>query len=356
MNRLEETRKIVDEILLNINDTVERRCGYVHLYGVSKFAAMLALRRGLDPEISAICGMFHDIYTYRTGIIQFHDQNGAEDVRPIIRDMGIFSEDEQVIILSAIFHHSDKKNIHKPYDELLKDADVLQHYLYNTDMPVRKKEADRLEAILKELALPYDFEIIEDERPKKKDIATEDKRTKLANIAQMLVSKVIEGLPEDEDYRIICRYWPDKDIHNVVKGSWCACFVYHCCIEAGFVLPIRHPLVSHRFAGVGAWLQWARLSETGFFHSVDDSSFIPERGDIVIYEKLLTNDPHDHIGVVLSCEDGKIIAAEGNMDNKNKAGIVNRSSRENVAGFIRIDNGFEYEHTGRKYDPKYLVK
>jgi len=140
MNRLEETRKIVDEILLNINDVVERRCGYIHLYSVSEFAAMLALKRELNPEIAAICGMLHDVYSYRTGIIQFHDQNGAEDVRPIIRDMGIFNEEEQVTILSAIFHHSDKKNIHKPYDELLKDADVLQHYLNNTGLRFCKTE------------------------------------------------------------------------------------------------------------------------------------------------------------------------------------------------------------------------
>lgn len=251
MNRLEETRKIVDEILLGNNDTVERRCGYVHLYGVSKFAAMLALRRGLDPEISSICGMFHDIYTYRTGLIQLHDQNGAEDVRPIIRDLKIFNEDEQVIILSAIFHHSDKKNIHKPYDELLKDADIFQHFLYNTDIPVRKKEAARLEDILKELALPYEFKIVEDADSMDNDTAKADIRAKLADIAEILALKEIIGLPNDEEYRRICRYWPDKDIYNVLKGAWCACFVYHCCMKAGFVF-------AHKASPGVSQVRWCR--------------------------------------------------------------------------------------------------
>lgn len=114
--------------------------------------------------------------------------------------------------------------------------------------------------------------------------------------------------------------------------------------------------MSHRFAGVGAWLDWSRLSETELFHNVDDPSFIPKRGDIVIYEKLLTNSPHDHIGVVLSCEDDIITVAEGNVDNKNKSGVIKRSCRENLAGFIRIDNGFKYDQTGQTYDPKALIK
>ena len=62
------------------------------------------------------------------------------------------------------------------------------------------------------------------------------------------------------------------------------------------------------------------------------------------------------VGVVLSCEGDKMTVAEGNVDNKNKSGIVNRNCREKIAGFIRIDNQFKYEYNGRVYDPKRLVK
>ena len=36
MNRIEKVREAVDAVLLNIADAGERRCGYMHLYGVSQ--------------------------------------------------------------------------------------------------------------------------------------------------------------------------------------------------------------------------------------------------------------------------------------------------------------------------------
>lgn len=35
MNRVEKLRNYIDEILLNMIDNEERRCAYVHLYGVA---------------------------------------------------------------------------------------------------------------------------------------------------------------------------------------------------------------------------------------------------------------------------------------------------------------------------------
>jgi len=35
--------------------------------------------------------------------------------------------DEIDIIITAISRHNDKNTVHKPYDELLKDADVMSH-------------------------------------------------------------------------------------------------------------------------------------------------------------------------------------------------------------------------------------
>ena len=55
-----------------------------------------------------------------------------------------------------------------------------------------------------------------------------------------------------------------------------------------------------------------------------EDGFIPQRGDIVIYEKLLSDDSHDHIGIVLACADKEILVAEGNRDNQNYSGILYR--------------------------------
>jgi uncharacterized protein len=116
LDRLEMVRNEVDKILLIMVDDFERRCAYLHLYGVSQACSMVAIKRGLDSEISAISGMLHDIYTYRTGISKFHAHNSAEEVRPVLRDMNAFSLEEQNNILSAIFHHSDKGHVHDDYD------------------------------------------------------------------------------------------------------------------------------------------------------------------------------------------------------------------------------------------------
>ena len=60
MNRIEKVREVVDEILLHMTDDEERRCAYLHLYGVSQACALLALKRGEDVELATIAGMLHD--------------------------------------------------------------------------------------------------------------------------------------------------------------------------------------------------------------------------------------------------------------------------------------------------------
>jgi flagellin-specific chaperone FliS len=54
---------------------------------------------------------------------------------------------------NAISRHSDKDIIQNPYDEVLKDGDVMSHCLYNADLPVNEKEIDRLKKILTELGM-----------------------------------------------------------------------------------------------------------------------------------------------------------------------------------------------------------
>lgn len=40
-NRIERFRKYIDQILLDMTDDEERRCGYLHLYGVSQACAKI---------------------------------------------------------------------------------------------------------------------------------------------------------------------------------------------------------------------------------------------------------------------------------------------------------------------------
>lgn len=61
MNRTEQVRQTVDEILRGQPDDLERRCGFVNLYGIAQACALLALKRGLDVELGTIAGMLHDL-------------------------------------------------------------------------------------------------------------------------------------------------------------------------------------------------------------------------------------------------------------------------------------------------------
>jgi uncharacterized protein len=153
VDRLEKAREIVDEILRNQSDEIERRCGFVHLYGVAAMCSMLAIKRGLNVEISTISGMLHDIASYKTGDPVNHAERGAIEARTILSQLDLFSEQEIDSICTAIANHSNKYDIHDDYSELLKDSDVLQHHLYNTSFKVNEKESARLLKLFKELGM-----------------------------------------------------------------------------------------------------------------------------------------------------------------------------------------------------------
>ena len=154
MNRLENIRQTVDHLLRQQPDEVERRCGFVHLYGVSAICALLAVRRGLDVELCATAGMLHDISAYETGDSTDHARRGASRARELLAEAGGFSSSEISSIAGAILTHSIKNQIDDPMAELLKDADVLQHYLYNPSLKGGWRTNPRLNAMFAELGLP----------------------------------------------------------------------------------------------------------------------------------------------------------------------------------------------------------
>lgn len=151
MNRLELVKSEIDKLLLTLEDAEERREGYTHLYGVSLNCSLLAGKRGLDVEICTVIGLLHDIHTYRFGYVKDHAIPGAAEAENMIKGLEVFTGDEIGIIKTAISHHSDKKNVHDPYSEVLKDADVLQNFLYTLSAGIKHKK--RLKKTLKEFGL-----------------------------------------------------------------------------------------------------------------------------------------------------------------------------------------------------------
>ena len=136
-----------------MQNTEERRCAYVHLYGVSQACAMIAVKRNDNVELATIAGMLHDIYSYATMDRIDHAHNSAAMARNILIKTDIFCENEIDTVCSAIYHHSEKHITHSAFDEIIKDADVLQHCLYNPLFDVAEHEKVRFEGLKKEFCL-----------------------------------------------------------------------------------------------------------------------------------------------------------------------------------------------------------
>ena len=153
MNRLEQVREYVNDVLLRVPDPDFRVCGYSHLYGVSLMCVLIANKRGENVELAAIAGMLHDIYTFTAMDSKGHARKGAVMAREILTSMGIFVEDEIEMICGAIHNHGGKESKHSPFDEVLIDADVLQHCFYDPQFGVFEREKERFDALKKEFGL-----------------------------------------------------------------------------------------------------------------------------------------------------------------------------------------------------------
>ena len=88
MDRLEKLRQEVDALLRQQPDPIGRRCGFVHLYGVSGSCVLLAEIRGLDAELSATAGMLHDLSTYETGDPTDHACHSALRAQQLLAESG----------------------------------------------------------------------------------------------------------------------------------------------------------------------------------------------------------------------------------------------------------------------------
>lgn len=356
-SRIDSVKKYINTIFDSIENVDEKRSAYIHSYGVSQCCALLASKRGLDLELATIIGLLHDAYRFKTGIAEWHSQNGAEMVRVAFKYNifnASFSNDEQTIIKSAINHHSNKDFIHDEYDELLKDSDVLQHLSFNAEYGWIWGQ--RLLCTMKELALPDPIISI---LPKEDAKINFFNQTFVGDIAESLAKKKIIGKKSDTDFMKIINYYPEDSVFDGLKNAWCAAFVYHCCLEAGLTLPIRVPhtakiVANARFNGVGGWYDWGM--DNGYCYFEKDG-FNPERGDIVIYNNIISKEDkeqnsawHDHIGIVLSCDNNNLIVAEGNTGNKNVSNILSRKRDDTIGCYIRIPKDYTYD--GWKIDYK----
>lgn len=152
MSRLDDIKRMVDSMLLGIENLVDRRDGYVHLYGVAGFACTIALKRGHGreyAELAYMAGLLHDYEKYRTGTGKDHAGKSAEAVKLLLKEYKFLSEIERETIYEAIYYHSHKEQTHTEFDEILKDADVMEHWLRNPRGDI-SKDNDRVKKLCSE--------------------------------------------------------------------------------------------------------------------------------------------------------------------------------------------------------------
>ena len=119
----------------------------VHAVGSGKIGYLLGLQRGLDPDLASIVATCHDYGRIVTGKQEGHAEAGYEPVRKFLAETGLLSDEEVEIVAKATKNHSRKSEIGTAYEEIAKDADVLDYHQYGYDMP-RQEQQDRLDKLL----------------------------------------------------------------------------------------------------------------------------------------------------------------------------------------------------------------
>ena len=153
MIRIKDLQKQVHRVLEKMEDEDKRRKAISHLHGVALAAAVLAKVRGENAELATMAGLLHDLYAYRSGSYDDHAHLGADYARKLLEKLAITTPEETDVVYSAIWHHDSKAEVDGPMDEILKDADVIDHSLSDPTKEVKPHEAARYAKLCEELGL-----------------------------------------------------------------------------------------------------------------------------------------------------------------------------------------------------------
>ena len=153
-NRIEILRRYIEDILYSSRGDIRIRSFYYnHMVCVSQFCALIALRRGEDVELATMAGLLHDIHTFVYFDSEKHAKKGSVLAREILTELRLTTDEETDKICSAVRHHSKKSGSFSAFDEVLIDADVMEHSLHNVTHPPFTKDEERFEKLLDEFDL-----------------------------------------------------------------------------------------------------------------------------------------------------------------------------------------------------------
>lgn len=108
--------------------------GVAHTGYVACLSALLARARGLDMEIAQTAAYLHDLwlhwhYPYDAETARRHAREGALLAKEILRTIGAYTGAEIDTVAVMIENHDFLNQTDDPMSEVLKDADMLSHYL-----------------------------------------------------------------------------------------------------------------------------------------------------------------------------------------------------------------------------------
>jgi len=138
------------------------RWNIMHMYSSSQLAKLLAMHRGIDPELAGIAAALHDIGIVMTKKHEEHAETGEKYVYEAVEKYNVESgtklapvtKEELEKIVKAIVNHSDKEaNSNDPFVELLKDVDSLDGYLHGVKAEGARFE--RCKKVMEELRIAF---------------------------------------------------------------------------------------------------------------------------------------------------------------------------------------------------------
>lgn len=332
-SRIDELRQKIKDILEESKFRVKSEEEIIRVQEIATFCGSIAVKRNASAELAIAIGMLHNISYIMSGIQELVPYNSEEDSRIILEGINCFTEEEKLKIRQGIFRQNDVNVTDDILDEIIKDAIILSDFLKNREGIVEFKRVSRLTNVLEEFEMNYDFKI--EFEPQKEKNEFKDKRSTVANTAEKIYDE--NPIYEDKNNEIL-RYFIDKD--NISAADWNIAFIYHCCIQSGFGLPIKYPIpINKSFLKLSTWKEWSKLKENDFYYEVKESTKRPSKGDIAIIRYEENDIFYEYLGVIVANEDNKIVIIEGDKENKN---IIVKKSYDEIFAIIRIPEYYKF--------------
>lgn len=130
--------------------------GIAHLAYSACLASLLARKRGQNMDIAQTAAYLHDVWLhlnapYTEETVKLHAHEGAVMAENFMREMGEYSQEEIHTVVMMIENHDFTAQTDDPMSEIMKDADMLSHYLNASAAGAEDRFNPRASATLYEL-------------------------------------------------------------------------------------------------------------------------------------------------------------------------------------------------------------